>query len=176
MQEQLEERSREQTPHTGEERPPVTKERPLSNRRARVWGEERPWPIRVLTWLLALQGLLLALLGLFNMQGEGTVLMRVAEQPLYAAVVPLSVMALIAVIGFLQLRPGAWVVAMLLQGLMLLMALIAYFSQPLDDAVIYAMLFYGVVMVLYLNYAEVPLLFRVQPGDVLPEAEEEEIL
>jgi hypothetical protein len=34
------------------------------------------------------------------------------------------------------------------------------------------MLVYGVAMVLYLNYADVPLIFRVQPGETLRKDEE----
>lgn len=153
---------------------PATKRRELSNERAKVWSG-RPWPVRVLTWLLALQGLLLGLLGFFNLRHSESLIGAFGERPLYLAVVPLSLLALIAVIGFVQLRPGAWVVAMLLQGLMLLMALGVYFTGSTADAVLYAMLLYGVVMVLYLNYAEVPLIFRVQPGETPAEPVEEDV-
>ncbi len=171
MQEQVDKHEDERQHTRPIHEPPATKRRELSNERARVWQEERPWPVRVLTALLALQGLLLGLLGLFNLWGSDNLFEAFRDHPFFVAVVPLSVLALIAVIGFVQLRPGAWVVAMLLQGLMLLMALAVYFSSPAADPVLYAMLFYGVVMVLYLNYAEVPLIFRVQPGE-LPEEEE----
>lgn len=165
MQEQLEERTEASGPQPSETKPPSTKQRELSNERARVWSEERPWPVKILTWLLALEGVLLGLMGFFNLQGGGSVMDRLADRPFFASVVPLSLLALIAVIGFVQLRPGAWVVAMLLQGMLLLMALIAYFSSAEDEPMLYVMLLYGVVMVLYLNYAEVPLVFRVQPGE-----------
>lgn len=141
----------------------------MSNEVASRQQRERSWPIRVLTLLLGLQAVLLALISAFNLQGDESSLVFLLEHPFYAVLIPLSILALIAAIGFLRPRPGAWVIAMMVQGLMLLAALIRYFGSGPRDAILYGMMFYGVIMVLYLNYAEVPLVFRVQPGEVLEE-------
>lgn len=168
MQEHLDEHATRSNTRTPKKR------RGLSNEQARRWQGERPWPVKVLTWLLGLQGVLLGLVGVFNLQGGESLLAVLIERPFYATFVPLSILSLIATIGFLRPRPGAWVVAMLVQGLMLLTALVSYFGYASRAPVLYAMLVYGVVMVLYLNYAEVPLVFRVQPGVALLEDEEGE--
>jgi hypothetical protein len=149
--------------------------RGLSNEQAQRWQGERPWPVKALTWLLVLEGLLLGLGAYFNLPDGETLFATVIEHPFYAAYIPLSGLALIAAIGFLQLRPGAWVIAMLAQGLLLLTALIRYFGGASRDWELYVMLVYGVFMVLYLNYAEVPLVFRVQPGIDVTEEEGEVI-
>lgn len=154
------------------DRDPRTKRRALSNEAARVRQGERSWPVRVLTLLLGLQAALLAVIGLLNLQTDESLVALLLERPFYAVLIPLSILALIAALGFLRLRPGAWVIAMMVQGLTLLAALIRYFGDGPRDAVLYGMLLYGVIMVLYLNYAEVPLVFRVQPGEALAEETE----
>lgn len=148
---------------------PRTKRRALSNEAAQGQQRRRSWPVRVLTLLLGLQAVLLALIGVINLQGGESLLGLLLEHPFYAVFIPLSILAVIAAIGFLRPRPGAWVIAMMVQGLMLLAALIRYFGSGPRDAILYGMMLYGVIMVLYLNYADVPLVFRVQPGEVLEE-------
>lgn len=154
------------------DRDPRTKQHALSNEARRARLGERSWPVRVLTLLLGLQAALLAVIGFFNSQAGASLVELLLERPFYAVFIPLSILALIAAVGFLRPRPGAWVIAMMVQGLMLLAALIRYFGAGPRDAVLYGMLLYGVVMVLYLNYAEVPLVFRVQPGEPLTEETE----
>lgn len=149
-------------PRTGARVP--TKRRGLTDEQTQAWQGERPWPVKALTWLLGLEGILLGLGGFFYLRGGDSLLTTLIERPFYAAFVPLSILALIATIGFLRPRPGAWVIAMLVQGLLLFMALASYFGRGSRDPVLYTMLLYGVIMVVYLNYAEVPLVFRVQPG------------
>lgn len=153
---------------------PRTKRHALSNEAAQAQRGERSWPLRVLTLLLGLQAVLLALISAFNLQVDESLVGILLERPFYAVFIPLSIMALIAALGFLRPRPGAWVIAMMVQGLMLLAALMRYFGGGPHDAILYGMLLYGVIMVLYLNYAEVPLVFRVQPGQTLTEETEEE--
>ena len=76
----------------------------------------------------------------------------------------LAILGVIATIGFLWLRPGAWVVAMLVQCLHLIVTLTFYFFFEQRTFYLFAMMFFAVVMVVYLNYAEVPAVFRVAPG------------
>jgi hypothetical protein len=79
--------------------------------------------------------------------------------------IALSALALLAAIGFLRMRRNAWTVAMLGQGLSLLMALLIYFRGKLWYT--YIMMLYNVPMVLYLNYHEVRAAF--QPRQVRPQ-------
>jgi hypothetical protein len=139
------------------------KRRALSNRRARTWAEERPWPVKALTILLLIQGVGLILIGLLHIDFQRTITEIVGESFFYALLPVLGAGALVATLGFLSLRPGAWVIAMLVQGLSLLLALLAYFITAPDNIFLYGMMLYSIVLVVYLNYAEVPAVFRMYP-------------
>jgi len=139
--------------------------RPQGARRPPGRSEGRPWPVKALTLLLVAQGVGLVVLGLFSVDHTAGVWAILVDQSFYATLPPLGVLALVAAAGFLRLRPGAWVMAMLVQGLSLLVALVFYFRYRPQDLLIYGMMVYALIMVLYLNYAEVPAVFRVQPGE-----------
>ncbi|MCG2769016.1 MAG: hypothetical protein ABIK79_09725 [Chloroflexota bacterium] len=74
---------------------------------------------------------------------------------------PLSLPALLAGIGLLRLRPSAWTLAMLTQGLSLTMALVIYSRDK--PIYIYPLMIYSIVAVLYLNYNDVQVAFRPKP-------------
>lgn len=138
----------------------------------RVWQEQRPWPVKALTWLLAIQGVALILTGLFNIDLRAGLEQIVVESSFFASLPPLGALAVVAAVGFLSPRVGAWMVAMLVQGLNLLVALIFYFRYRSDNFFLYAMMVYAIVMVIYLNYAQVPAVFRGDPA-LVPEVEDE---
>jgi len=79
---------------------------------------------------------------------------------------PLSLPALVAGIGLLRLRPSAWTLAMLTQGLSLTMALVIYSRDK--PIYIYPLMIYTIVAVLYLNYNDVQVAFRPKPGSYIP--------
>ena len=134
-------------------------------RRSPGRSDGRPWPVKALTLLLAVQGLGLVVLGLLSVDHTAGLWGILIDQSFYATLPPLGVLSLVAAAGFLRVRPGAWVMAMLVQALSLLVALIFYFRYQPQDLLIYGMMVYALIMVLYLNYAEVPTLFRAQPGE-----------
>jgi hypothetical protein len=68
-----------------------------------------------------------------------------------------GVLALISAIGLLRMVRAAWVMAMAVQSVHLLVALILYFT--IKPGYIYPIMAYGVLMVLYLNYSPVADLF-----------------
>jgi hypothetical protein len=74
---------------------------------------------------------------------------------------PLSLLAILAAVGFLRLWRNAWTNAMLLQGLTLLIALILYFTGK--PFYVYMLMLYGIFMVLYLNHYDVKMAFRSEP-------------
>jgi magnesium-transporting ATPase (P-type) len=76
--------------------------------------------------------------------------------------IPLSLLAILAAVGFRRLWRNAWTNAMLLQGLTLLIALILYFTAK--PFYVYILMLYGIFMVLYLNYYHVQMAFRPEPG------------
>lgn len=138
----------------------------------RVWQERRPWPVKALTWLLFVQGVALVFIGLVNVDLQAGFEQIVVETSFFASLPPLGVLALVAAISFLSPRPGAWMVAMLVQGLNLLVALLFYFRYRSDNFFLYAMMVYAIVMVVYLNYAQVPAVFRGDPA-LVPEIDDE---
>lgn len=141
---------------------------------ARIWSGSRPWPVKAITVLLFSQAVGLLLIGglktewaAWQTAGWWGIVMRT---PFFVTFPVLGVVALVAAVGFLFLRPGAWVMAMLAQGLCLLIALIFYFVRGTENAYLFLLMLTCIVMVIYLNYAEVPAVFRAQPGTVDGEA------
>jgi hypothetical protein len=69
----------------------------------------------------------------------------------------LTILALVAGIGFLRLWRGSWLLAMFLQGGALLLAIILYLIKKPNH--IYLLMLSGIFMVLYLNYADLRIVF-----------------
>ena len=162
---------------------------------------ERPKTVTIIGWLLLLQSLIMFSLGVYHfalnhaailfsgwfgefISGQGDSLgkflnelfLSVSEPSQRVALIEsfalfvLTILALSAAYGFLRLWRIAWVQAMLVQGASLLIALILYFqSKPLH---IYILMFFGVFMVLYLNYANLQVFFQIR-GRSFTEEEEE---
>lgn len=122
----------------------------------------RPWVVSILGLLLLLQAAGLFDLGLlFFTRGLGLKRSLIMEtfvtEPVNSLAmgvvfIPLSLLALLAAIGFFRMWRAAWLMAMLLQGLSLLAALVLYFNQR--PAYVYVIMLYSILMVLYLNYFE----------------------
>jgi len=76
--------------------------------------------------------------------------------------IPLSLLGFTAAIGMFYLRRGAWLIALLVQGLSLFMALIIY----LEDRSPYSYVVMGTstFLVIYLHYSDIQLLFRSRSG------------
>jgi len=86
---------------------------------------------------------------------------RMADVATGIVFMPLSVLAIVAVFGFLGLWRSAWTLALLLQGLTLLTALLLYLDRK--PWYIYILMLYSIVMVLYLHDGDVQQAFRIQP-------------
>lgn len=146
---------------------------------ASVEVKTRPWPVSVLSLLLLLQAGGFFDLGLFFFtSGLGLTRSLIMESLLVEPIntlaegivfIPLSLLALLAAIGFARLWRTAWLLAMLLQGLSLLTALVLYFYQ--QPGYVYFIMLYSIMMVIYLNYFEVYATF--QPTSILEEPEDE---
>lgn len=133
-----------------------------------------PRAVRIVVGLLVCQALLLAAIGVYPAFVEPLLSYLPAElggahspggeNAASSAIVfvPLGLLALIAVPGFLLLQPAAWVVAMFVQGMSLAGALILYFTAK--PGYVYPIMVVGVIMVLYLNYAEVADAFPSRPS------------
>jgi hypothetical protein len=149
----------------------------------------RPWAVTAVGLLLLLQAIGLFGLGTFYF---GSVYLLDVWQPLSSLTgedllnyvlnrtirtivfIPLAALALAAAGGFLRLWRSAWINAMLVQGLTLLIALILYLNEKPWYA--YAMMLYGIVMVLYLNYYDVKVAFQPKAPAEEPPVEAAEAL
>lgn len=131
---------------------------------------KRPRSVTVLAVLIFIEGLAMFLIGLFNfywseiyeaMQIEGVY----PSDIIYASwtiglALPLGVLALIATFGLLRLWPTAWLMAMIVQGVMLFFFLVIHFTVPETNTVEYVVMTYAIFIVWYLNYSEVQASFR----------------
>ncbi len=109
----------------------------------RIYGPNR---------LLALYGLLTEL---FTTASSQHVLSTLVESLLLFL---LAILALFASFGFFFRRKFAWILAMSVQGSMLTLALIIYLIQkPLHT---YFLMIYGIIMVIYLQHADIYQSFR----------------
>ena len=137
---------------------------------------KRPWPVTAVGLLLLLQaaglfGLgavyfaavyLLDLWAPLSALSAEELFLGVLDKVLMSIIfIPLSLLAILAAISFLRLWRNAWTNAMLLQGFTLLIALILYFTGK--PFYVYILMLYSIFMVLYLNYYEVQVAFRLKP-------------
>ena len=127
---------------------------------------KRPWPVTAIAWLLLLQCAGLVGLGALALRPYLPNWSLALEQAAGLRLAPLSgllfaclaLLALTAAFGFFRQARGAWVSAVLVQGLTLLSALLLYFrGRP---AYVYVLMVYGLFMVLYLHQADVQAAFR----------------
>lgn len=122
---------------------------------------ERRWLVLALGLLLLAQAA-----GLFSLGSTFFLQLKSADE-LWANLIPLlnssafnllALLALITSVGFLRRQRLAWLFAMTLQSLCLLLALGLYTRGK--PAIIYLVMAYSVGMVLYLNVSEVRAAFR----------------
>lgn len=73
----------------------------------------------------------------------------------------LGLMALAATIGFFRLWPAAWITAVSVQGISLLLTLVLYANEK--PVYIYWIMVYCIVLVAYLNHSEVKPAFQPMP-------------
>jgi len=126
------------------------------------------------TSLLFLQGIGLVLLGLLPTLATrfglsiGPIadlsIVREANDVLRLLIVLQGLLAISSGLGLLRVQPAAWVIAMSVQGIQLLVALILYFTHK--PGYVYPIMAYGVLMVLYLRYSPVADAFMEQRPQV----------
>lgn len=127
----------------------------------------------ILGWLLLFQAIGLALISAVNFSRLNIVL-ELTPRDFYVdlpaglrgwAFASMAILALITGVRFLRLRHTAWMHAMLLQGLSLLLAIGLYLQER--PFYVYLIMINCIFMVLYLNYSDVLMAFR--PEEVLKE-------
>ena len=156
--------------------PPPSDVRPNTARRARGQPEERarrPWPVTANALLLLLGGLGFVVmaamfLGPLGVSWPFTPELWEAhrdEVVLGFMFGLLAALALAAALGFLRVARGAWLLAVLVQGVDLTLALLLYFDNR--TAYVYGLMVYGILMVLYLHQADVQAAFRPDEVELL---------
>jgi hypothetical protein len=119
----------------------------------------RPFAVRALTVLIFLQAIIFLGLGLATTDWRQPLPSFILDQAPQLAFMVMGLLNLISAAGFLRLRPAAWLMAMFVQGTYLLLALVLYLVNRPDDYLFYGLMTLSVIIVVYLNYAEVPTLF-----------------
>ncbi len=132
------------------------------------------WPVRIIALLLFLQAFLISGVTIYFVQQidwerelEDIILsIRALDIVMWVATLaPIILLLLITSLAFLLYRRFAWLLAMTLQGLILLRCLILYFgtnSQMRNSAWIHLIMLYSVILVLYLNTTDIRLAFTTE--------------
>lgn len=131
--------------------------------------KSRPWFVTALAVLLLIQGFLLVNLGSFKLyQTFQPTRFDLADMFFNVSTtstagltsIPLAFLAVLAAAGLFRLWPIAWINAMSVQGMVLLVLLLFHFSGNISGAPDYLTMAYSVLIVLYLNYGPVRRTFR----------------
>lgn len=121
--------------------------------------ERRPFAVRALTVLLILQAVTFVIIGVVAIEWRQGLIPIIINHAVELSYLVMAVLDLIAAMGFVRLRPASWLIAMLIQGLYLLLSLIDYVVNRPETFAFYSLMALSVLIVIYLNYAEVPALF-----------------
>ena len=134
-------------------------------RRMKELGVSR-WPLHLVGGLLLLEAVGLAAAGTLNFTspvlGELFPELRPWGTPVAVGFLVLAPLALAAAVGFFRLWGTAWLIAMMLQGLSLAVALTLYLLLEEVPGYLYAVMAYSTLMVFYLNSQGIRASFR--PG------------
>ncbi len=111
-----------------------------------------PWSIAFTGRLLGLQSLGFIALAFFTAPAPPLPAHEISELWLPALYLLLAFLSAAAALGLLRLRPLAWDVAMLLEGVALLEALALYLGER--PFYVYLLMFYAIIVVINLNHPE----------------------
>ena len=132
------------------------------------------WPVRVIGLLLFLQAFMISGITIYfarqidwERELEDIVLsLRALDIVMWAATLaPVILLLLVTSLAFLLYRRFAWLLAMTLQGLILLRCLILYFgtnSHLRNSSWIHLIMLYSIILVLYLNTTDIRLAFTTE--------------
>jgi hypothetical protein len=126
-------------------------------------ARKRPWPVTALALFLLLQAAGLVGLAAFKLilpDPESGDLTADFGNILGILYMLLAWLALFSAAGFFRLWLNSWLMAMFLQGLCLIIALLLYFQSRPDY--VYGIMIYAVFMVVYLNHYEVRDVFHTR--------------
>ncbi len=111
-----------------------------------------PWTISLTGRLLGLQSIGFILLALHTAPAAPIPAHKFTDVWLAALYALLALLSVVTALGLLRLRPAAWNLAMLLEGVALLLALFLYIGER--PWYIYIQMLFGIIVVLNLNHPE----------------------
>ena len=142
-------------------------------------GSTRPWSVRVIILLLALQAIILFSLGLLGnpwitwpqaLHGAALATQSVESIFVSSILLTLAIMAVLAIpCLWLTFRTG-WLVSMSLQALLLATCIVLYFEDR--PIFIYPLMIVCIIIVLYLNSYDVRSSFHVGSARAQPEVKD----
>ncbi len=118
----------------------------------------------MLSFLMIVEAFALLSLGSFKLLQiqNGKLIMDTAvlDSPVVILSMSLSILAIMAAIGFFRLWRFAWISAMLVQGIVISFLLTVHFTGQTTYIVDYGVMAFAIFIVIYLNYNEVHAIFR----------------
>jgi hypothetical protein len=130
----------------------------------------RTWPVTLIGLLLLLQAAGLFTIGAFHISFVD-ITWRLTPQDFLVDIpiglrgslfIGLGLLALLAAIAFFRVWTSGWLLAVLVQGFSLSVAIVLYFLEK--HFYIYLIMAFGIFMVLYLNHPEVLISFKTKPA------------
>ncbi|NJN83302.1 MAG: hypothetical protein HC802_14140 [Caldilineaceae bacterium] len=134
-------------------------------------AKSRRWALRLVTVLMTIESILLAGLAIANilwLDWERELIAGVPSEVAISAVllalifVPLALAALLIIVGLVFGNRNSWTLSMLLQGTILLAALIMYWNG-IRPSFLYLFMLYAILMAFYLNSSDVRMAFFAKP-------------
>lgn len=131
------------------------------------------WPVRIIGLLLFVQALLVSGITVYfaraiDWEHEfNDIVLSLPALDIFmwaATLLPVILLLLLSSVAFLLYRRFAWLLAMTLQGLILLRCLILYFataSHLRDSPWVHIIMLYSIILVLYLNTTDIRLAFII---------------
>ncbi len=143
-------------------------------------GIARSWPVRVITLLLLLQAIGLGSISISKstqinwrqaIRGASLSAQVIDAVFISGMFISLAILAVLAAFGVLWMFRIGWLLAMLVQAVILLICLVLYFHQK--PVFVYPLMLSCIILVLYLNSFDVRLAFYVRPPSKPSEAVDE---
>jgi len=134
------------------------------------------WPVRIIGLLLLVQALFLSGITIYfasdiNWEYEfNDIVLSVPALDIVmwgATLAPVILLLVVAGVAFLLYRRFAWLLAMTLQGMILLRCLILYFgtaSHLRESVLVHLLMLTSIILVLYLNTTDIRLAFTTENG------------